>query len=416
MTEDGATRREAPTDAGPPPAAESATSDPSSWTTYVTGAPAWPAYGTGPADADGVDDGVPATVPPRRTHSAAGLAPLLAIVLAGIGIGTVAAGQGSQPTSPVVSRPQPAVHAGPQWRPVDPLLTTGLVRVEVTAAFEADGIVMTEDGLIATSYARVAGFFDSFGAVEAIELDVVADGGMPMPAEIVGFDAARDVAVLRVPGYTPASIAQLGTAVGEGDELTLLDDRGEGDPVVGYPISVTATDQPCSRPGAAMISRPRGFRFQLDVASAEPGGAVVADDGSIVGMYYGGDDGPHCAVPIDEVAEVVRRVALGEESGTTRIGPPGGLGVRVYSVGEEYPPVTTIDYPGVMANGAGVELGDLLLRVGDTSLREADLTTMGPEGVIRSLEPGDEVTIEWESDGVRHQATIEVGIGPQPRG
>ncbi len=327
MTEDGATRREAPTDAGPPPAAESATSDPSSWATYVTGAPAWPAYSAERADADGVDDGVPATAPPRRTHSAAGLAPLLAIVLAGIGI--VAAGQGTQPTPPVVSRPQPAVHAGPQWTPVDPLLTTGLVRVEVTAAFEADGIVMTEDGLIATSYARVAGFFDSFGAVEAIELDVVADGGLPMPAEIVGFDAARDVAVLRVPGYTPASIAQLGTAVGEGDELTLLDDRGEGDPVVGYPISVTATDQPCSRPGAAMISRPRGFQFQLDVASAEPGGAVVADDGSIVGMYYGGDDGPHCAVPIEEVAEVVRRVALGRgvrhhpDRATGRVGRPG---------------------------------------------------------------------------------------------
>ncbi len=133
-------------------------------------------------------------------------------------------------------------------------------------------------------------------------------------------------------------------------------------------------------------------------------------------MYYGGDTDLDCAVPIAEVATVVHNVAKGKQTSTTRVGPPGGLGIQLYGPDDTYPRVTSIQYSGGLADAAGIQQGDLLTRVGKTSLRKEDLTTLVPEGVIRSLEPGQKVSVEWRSDGVTHRASADVGVGAQPHG
>lgn len=400
---------------------------PTSWPVWprdeVDPSPPWPAYDAEAGRLDQVDDAVPAVLPRRRW---AGVVAIVAtsFVVAAAGAGVLLSRQRPADVAPQAARvqPMPMRPAGPQWTPDGLPPAAGLVRVEVTATVEADGIVMTDDGLVATSYARLAGLGGGDAMVNKVELDVVADGGLPMRAEIIGFDASRDVAVLRVPGFTPSSVARTGTPVKNGDALTLLDDLGEGQPVVGLPVTVTATGQQCWRSGAAMISRPEGFRFAVPIDSAEPGGAVVRDDGSVVGMYYGGDaEEAHCAVPIAEVAAIIRDVTADRQTATTRVGPPGGLGIQLINpswagADDTYPMVSSIQHFDALAHAAGVKEGDLLTRVGDTSLRKEDLTTLGPDGVIRSLEPGQQVTIEWQSDGTAHRATVEVGVGAQPNG
>lgn len=378
--------------------------------------PSWPVYGARSGRSDGVDDGL--VVPAARPARARLVAVVAGSVMLAATVGAVLSRAPAEPDAspPARSEPRPVPPAGPQWTPADASSAAGLVRVQVTATVEADGIVLTDDGLVATSYARLVGFHTSPTLIEAIELNVVADGGMPMRAGIIGFDAARDVAVLRVPGYKPSSVATPGAPVETGDTLTLLDDQGGDQPIVAYPVTVSATKQQCSRAGAAMISRPRGFTFPLDPATAEPGGAVVRDDGTVVGMYYGGDSETHCAVPIAEVAAVVRDVERGNETSTTRVGPPGGLGIQLYGPDDTYPEVTSIDVVGGLAEAAGLRKGDVLTRVGDLSLRREDLSTLGPDGVIRSLEPGEKVTIEWRSGGTARRAMVEVGVGPEPRG
>lgn len=375
----------------------------------------WPVYDAEADRRDGIDDVDPP--PPRRPWGDLIAVVITSLVVAAIGVGVVRSRDRPAAESPTdVSAPKPFVPDGPQWTRVASSLTAGLVRVQVTATVEADGLVMTTDGLIATSYARLVGLNGSAASIDAIELNVIADGGMAMRAEIVGFDLSRDVAVLRVPGYTPSSVAKLGTPVRKGDLLTLLDDQGGDQPITGYPVAVSATKQPCSRIGAAMISRPRGFQFSLDLATAEPGGAVVRADGSVVGLYYGGDNNPHCAVPIADVAAVVHNVALGKQTSTTRVGPPGGLDIQLYGPDDTYPTITSIVSSGGLADKAGLQVDDVLTRVGNTSLRRQDLTTLGPDGVIRTLEPGRKVTIEWQSGGVTHRASVGVGVGPQPHG
>lgn len=394
----------------PPAPTDPAGSREAPWVTYEP-APVWPGYDPQAGDVEGVHDAVP-----RRGRRERVVAACASLVIAAAGVCVVVARGAGVPVASEPGGSEPKPVSGPQWTPVDPSLTSGLVRVQVTATVEADGIVLTKDGLVATSYARLVGLNGSAASIEAVELNVVADGGMPMRAEIIGFDASADVAVLRVPGYTTASVATLGTPVKRGEELMVLDDVGVGQPVVGYPVTISATKQPCSRMGAAMISRPTGFQFSLAVASAEPGGAIVRDDGSVVGMYYGGDHDPRCGVPIADVARVVRDVARHKQTSTTRVGPPGGLGIQLYGPDDTYPGVTSIDAVGGLANAAGVRLGDVLTRVGTTSLRDRDLTTRGPDGVIRSLEPGQKVTIEWRSGGATHRASVQVGVGPEPHG
>lgn len=383
----------------------------------------WPAYDTEAGRVDRVGDTAPGMAP-RRSKAAVVAIVATSAVVAVAGAGVIWSQHPPTPEPAPVPRVQtvPKPLAGPQWMVDDLPAATGLVRVEVTASVEADGIVMTDDGLVATSLARVVGLGGGDAMVNKVELNVVLDGGLPMRAEIIGFDASKDVAVLRVPGFTPSSVASIGTPVEKGDALTLLDDQGEGLPVAGLPITVTATDQPCWRGGAAMISRPQGFQFTVPIDAGEPGGAIARADGSVVGMYYGGDsEDAHCGVPIEEVAAVVRDVAAGEETATTRVGQPGGLGLQlidpgVYGDGGSYPLVASGEAIGAFADTAGLKPGDLLTRIGDTSLHREDLTTLGPEGVIRSLEPGQQVTIEWLSDGTPHRATIEVGVGAQPNG
>lgn len=415
---DDGTRREALHDAAAPPGPTEPRR--SNWPAWATRADddeaAWPVYEAGAARHDGVDDADHTPRPRRR----GGL--LIAVASASVAVIAVGATLAGSPAAqvPSAAREKPAAETKRfvyEWSMAKASLTAGLVRVRVTANVEADGIVLTKDGLIATSYARLVGLNGSAAAIEAVELDVIADGGMPMRARLVGFDLSRDVAVLRVEGYTPASVAKTGKPARLGDVLTLLDDQGEDQPIVGAEVKVSAVKRPCTRSGAEMLSRPVGFQFSLEAATAEPGGAVVRDDGTVVGMYYGGDSNPRCAVPIADVAAVVRDVGNKRESGTTRVGPPGGLGIQVYAGAEdEYPKVTAIDVVGDLAEAAGVKLGDTITRVAGTSLRNKDLKRLGPDGVIRTLEPGRTVTLEWRSDGVPHRAQVKVGVGAQPNG
>ena len=253
--------------------------------------PAWEVYDGRP---EPVSDGLPATSPPkpRTWHRWAWLVPAVAIA-----IGT--AGPGTRPhPDPEPAMPAPAAFAPERWTTVDESLAAGLVPVYGGA--EADGIVLTPSGLVATSHSRLMGDHRPRGEGGVW---IAAGGRNFMEIEIVA-DEESDVAVLRAAGFVPSSVAVPGTPVREDETLTLLDIQGGRDPVLGIGVTVTKTDQVCSRAGSK--ARPTGFRFTLQVATAEPGAALVRADGTVVGMYYGGDDATHhCAIPIADVLKTI---------------------------------------------------------------------------------------------------------------
>lgn len=265
---------------------------------HLTGEPTppgtWPTYPGGTDALPGVAEPAPARRRRWPWAVAAAVVALVALVWVGVRGAPV----------PLVLQPQQQWPIAPaQWQRVDASLTHGLVVVGGSA--EADGLVLTQSGLVATSYTRIVG-----DTPEDFPFGVVADGQDGVQATMVAADRAADVAILQAAGFSPASVVTPGTPVQVGETLTLLDDQGGRQPVVGVAVVVTATDQTCSRAGSS--ARPTGFRFSLAVATAEPGAALVRADGTLVGMYYGGDDASHhCAIPVADVLRVARAAGYG---------------------------------------------------------------------------------------------------------
>ena len=264
----------------------------------------WPTY---PGPPDGVTDGM-APEPAELTPSRRGWNGKLAVVGAAAAVvaavsSVVAASVVGAPTAAVpAQRPQPVI-APAVWSRVDSSLTSGLVVVSGGPGAEADGIVMTAEGLVATSSSRITG--DLHPAADEFPLWVEADGQESLAASVVHTDAATDIAFVSAPGFVPSRIATPGTAVRVGDVLTVLDDQGGRHPILGIGVTVTAIDKTCSRAGSK--AHPTGFRFSLDTATAEPGAALVRADGTVVGMYFGGNDATHhCAIPIADVVKAMR--------------------------------------------------------------------------------------------------------------
>lgn len=266
-------------------------------------APRWPTW---PGPPDAVTDGLPSapapTAPPQRSGKGAAAVIGTAAAVAAAVASVVAATLSGAPTSVVPAQRPEAVIAPPVWSRVDPSLTSGLV--VINGAAEADGIVMTADGLVATSYSRITG--DSRPPTDGFRLWVEADGQESLAASIIRSEANSDIALLSAPGFNPSRVARPGTPVHVGDVLTLLDDQGGRHAVQGIGVSVTATNQACSRAGSK--AHPTGFQFSLDTATAEPGAALVRADGTVVGMYFGGNDATHhCAIPIADVVKVMTK-------------------------------------------------------------------------------------------------------------
>lgn len=264
-------------------------------------APTWSVYDGRP---ESVSDGVESMPSPapglqrRWPWAVAGVVTAAGVLAAAIII--VGATVVVTPRSEGTESHEAPVVAPAQWQRVDPSLTAGLVIVNGGA--EADGIVLTSSGLVATSYARIMG--DLRPPADGFQLLVAADGQDAVPATILRSDAATDIALVQAPGFVPPSVAKPGTPARVGDTLTLLDDQGGNQPVVGIGVTVTATNHVCSRAGST--GHPRGFQFSLEVASAEPGAALVRPDGTVVGMYYGGNDTTHhCAIPIADLLEAI---------------------------------------------------------------------------------------------------------------
>ncbi len=245
----------------------------------------WQVYDGRPEDqSDGLEPRPLASTPRWPWPAAAGAA----LVTAGL-LGTIL-----PPTGPAGTPGSGAVAAA-GWQRAEGFERAGAVLVG--GVMEADGIVLTPHGLVATSLTRIR------GEGRPGEYGYSIDGS---PATVVATDEAVDLALVQAPGFEPPGVARPGPPVQVGETVTLLDVQGADLPTLGIAVTVTGTGEVCGRAGSP--SRPIGFRFSLDVATAEPGAALVRSDGSVVGLYYGGDEASrHCAIPIDDVLEAARR-------------------------------------------------------------------------------------------------------------
>jgi putative serine protease PepD len=250
------------------------------------------------------------------------------------------------------------------------------------------GVIYDADGLVITAAHVVEG---------ANVVDVRLSTGRRVDGRVLGADSNSDIAVVRVdasdlPAATLAEdeprVGQLAVAIGS-----------------PFGLESTVTAGVVSAVNRA-VQRPDGT-FQTMVQTDAPinpgnsGGALVDRTGRVIGINdairttTGGNQGVGFAVPIDVVRWVTDRIIDGEPVEPAMLGVSGGP----VPDGRAGALVTQV-IPGSPADDGGIREGDVITTIDGTFVESMeDLAA-----VIRSIPPGEEVTLEVDRDG----STLEV--------
>ena len=257
------------------------------------------------------------------------------------------------------------------------------------------GIVIDPGGQVLTNFHVVAG-------ADRITVSVV---GRSFPAELVGYDRRRDIAVLQLLGAAGLPAAPIGSSAQlvEGEPVVALGNaQGTNAPltrefgtVTGFGRTVTAEDTltGSSDELTGLIE------FAAPVVAGDSGGPLVDGAGQVVGIttaasvsFRFGPGGEGFAIPIEDAMAVGNQIRSRVPSDSVHIGPPVLLGVGVRTA--------PIDGPGVLiaevlrggpAEQAGLRDGDVLLVLDGIQLDSATTLTY----VLDRHYPGDVLDLTW---------------------
>jgi len=241
---------------------------------------------------------------------------------------------------------------------VNPSTVTVAVSVSDTRMTVGTGVIFTEDGYILTNAHVLAGGSECF---------VVLSTGINFSAKLVGMDADKDLAVIKINGRG-LPVAEFG----DSDALCV------GDPVyaIGNPLGLelrgTLTDGIVSAINRdVLVDDVVMTLIQTNAAlnNGNSGGPLINAYGQVVGintMKMGSKssvsvEGLGFAIPISSSAYMVNDlIAFGEVRGE----PVIGISVRTESVlladGQRALEIMEVA-PGSAADTAGIQIGDMLL-------------------------------------------------------
>ena len=263
-------------------------------------------------------------------------------------------------------------------------------------------IVDAKNGYILTNHHVVKN-------ADKIQISLINEDSLD--AEVVGSDAATDIAVIKV---NPQNLVEL--PIGNSDDVEV------GDFVIAignpYGLSHTVTSGIVSALGRTGISQNSYEDFIQTDASINPGnsgGALVNMNGELIGINSaiisrtGGNVGIGFAVP-SEIAQSIMQQIL--DFGEVR---RGLLGVTITTIDEEIAKalgaevnsgalVSNIE-PGSAAENAGLQVDDIIIRVDDEKIdngREL-ANAIGLKG------SGEQVDIEFVRNGKSQTMTTTLG-------
>jgi len=272
------------------------------------------------------------------------------------------------------------------------------------------GFLISADGYIVTNYHVVE---------NSAQVSVTTQDGKDYAAQVIGYDASNDVALLKIDGKNlPFAVLGSSDKVKVGDQVAVI-----GNPLgdltasltVGY---ISAKDRLINSDGSAINM------LQTDAAinAGNSGGPMFNMNGEVIGIItakFSGDSGTGAtveglgfAIPIDDVAGIISDLKeFGYVTGAY-------LGVYVRDVdiyGQSYglPAGAYVDeaIAGYCAAKAGVRAGDIIINVGGYDVDSLNALTRA----LRRFKAGDTTSLTVYRNGRREYLTVTFDEKPVPQ-
>lgn len=305
------------------------------------------------------------------------------------------------------------------WTGVAEKVTPSVVAISVvgsTGAGSGSGVIWDAEGHVVTNAHVVAG---------ARQVEVTLADGRTYAADVVGADAATDLAVLSLED-APDDLQPI--EVGDDEDLVV------GAPVmaVGNPLGlsgtvttgiVSALDRPVTTEGSDGGRTPvvtNAIQTSAPINPGNSGGALVDASGRLVGINsaiaslsgglggQSGNIGIGFAIPVGKVVTAAEQLI---EDGRVQ---HAFLGVSLDDARAEVDGATvsaagiTRVEPGSPAAEAGLQAGDVIVEI-DGERVDGALALVAQ---VRERTTGDQVTLAYVRDGERHEVTVTLDARP----
>lgn len=304
------------------------------------------------------------------------------------------------------------------------MVTPGLVDINTTLQYQGavgagTGIVLDPNGEVLTNNHVIEGSTE----ISAVSL---ADG-RTYGVDVLGYDRASDIALIRLRGASGLPTAVLGTSstVAVGDPIATLGNAGGagGAPsfspgnVTELGSSVRAQDES----GGGERELTDLIRVAANVRPGDSGGALVNAAGQVVGVNVaatltyqmgGVRGGEGFAIPIDRALAIANQIRAGVASNTIHIGDTAFIGIGIADAHPGDEPTGAVVrqvLPGTPASQAGLVSGDVITAVDGVPIHVAsDLSD-----IMDRHHPGDTIALNWlDRSGLAHTANVVLAAGP----
>jgi S1-C subfamily serine protease len=388
------------------------------WLQPGAGGPSGPGWTAAPAGQQGEPPR-----PPRRHRR----------VLAGVVAAGVAFAAGAGATAWAVGVPGSTLGGALSHRT---LSTASIVRmtdpavVDIVSTLGDQGGAAAGTGIVLTSSGEILTNNHVIDGATSIRVTDIGNG-RTYSASVTGYDATRDIAVLKLSGASGLKTATIGdsSAVKVGSKVVGIGNAGGkgGLPsvaagnVTGLGKSITAVDA-----GSGSSERLTNvIRTNADIQAGDSGGPLLNTAGEVVGIDTAASTSQSqaqaagvtqaFAIPINRAISIANQIESGTASATVHLGATAFLGVGVSSQGLPGSSTTGSGAAvagveqGSAAAGAGIVTGDVITSIGGqavsspTALRDA----------LISHHPGGTVSVGWtDQSGQQHSANVVLGSGP----
>jgi S1-C subfamily serine protease len=320
-------------------------------------------------------------------------------------------GSGGWPTGPGYGGSSYAATSAVHADPATAAESAGVVLIDTVVDYgegeaAGTGLVLTSNGYVLTNHHVVADSTSITVTVPSTGTDYVAD--------VVGYDATDDVAVLHLEGASGLTTVRTDTAgVAAGTAVTAVGNAEGGGTLLAADGTVTAAsaDITVSDDQGGTESLSDLIQVDADVVSGDSGGALLDADDEVVGMNVAASSGSAdvvgYAIPISTVLHVAAEIRAGDSGGDIELGYGAALGVEL-PTGSTSPVVAGVIQGGA-ADKAGITAGSTITSFDGTDITSADTLTTA----ISKHDAGDRVRVTWtDSAGQEHTATVTLGRAP----